>query len=75
MYYSKNVLGVYFVKYFQAFLAVFMAKSVGKWPFWLLFCIFWVALKAYLISLTPHTPTPGLGWALPPQIVGAPSSS
>jgi hypothetical protein len=64
MYSSKNVFGVYFVKYFQVkngVLAFFKSISAGNRPFLRCFHIFRAALKSYLASLTSSTTTPGTG--------------
>jgi hypothetical protein len=64
MYSSKNVLGLYLVKYFQVkngFFAFFKSISVGNWPFLHRFRTVRAAWKAYLTSMTPSTTTPGLG--------------
>jgi hypothetical protein len=73
MYSSKNVSWVYLVKYFIAKNGVFgdlEAKTCAKPS---VFCRFWLfrtAVKVYMTS-----PPPPQGRALPPPIVGAPSSS
>jgi hypothetical protein len=45
----------------MAFLVFFRSISAENWPFLLPLHTFWAAFKAYLISLTPSTTTPGLG--------------
>ncbi len=54
-----------------AFSAFFKSINAGKRPFLRCFCIFRVALKAYLTSLSSSTSTPKPGTPLP--IVGPPS--
>jgi hypothetical protein len=63
MYSSKNVSGIYFVKYFKiktAFSVIFKTKSAGnrKLAIFAPFCIFRAAWKAYLTYLTSYTTTP-----------------
>jgi hypothetical protein len=53
-----------------AFSAIYRPKRARNRPFFRRFSLFRTAVKVYLTS-----PPPPQGWALPPPIVGAPSSS
>jgi hypothetical protein len=53
-----------------AFLAIYRPKRARNRPFFRRFSLFRMAVKVYMTS-----PPPPQGRALPPQIVGAPSSS
>jgi hypothetical protein len=73
MYSSKNISWVYLVKYFRAktaFSASYRPKRLQNRPF---FCRFWLFHTAVKVNMT--SPPPPQGQALPPPIVGAPSSS
>jgi hypothetical protein len=54
----------------MAFLAIYRPKRARNHPFFRRFWLFRTAVKVYMTSLPPPQ-----GWAIPPPIVGAPSSS
>jgi hypothetical protein len=77
MYSSKTSREYILISTFKqktAFSVISRAKSVGNQPFWARIHTFRDTWKAYLTSITPPHHHP-LGLALPPPIVGVPSSS